>query len=100
MSDGAPDELIHQSTRLKLMAALEANPEPLDFSRLKAISGATDGNLGAHLGTLEGAGYVAVDKQAIGKRTRSLVAITPSGRAAFHRHLAYLRAIIDSASLS
>ena len=43
-----PDEIVHQSTRLKIMSALNALPrrEVLEFVRLKAISGATDGNLG------------------------------------------------------
>lgn len=95
MTDG--DEVIHQSHRLKIMAALDGEPDPLDFARLKAISGATDGNLGAHLSTLERAGYVSVSKQAVGRRTRTLVAMTADGRAAFRRHLDYLRAILDAA---
>ena len=47
----APDEIVHQSTRLKIMSALNALPrrEMLEFVRLKAITGATDGNLGSHL---------------------------------------------------
>ena len=59
-----PDEIIHQSLRLKIMAALHAEPrgEALEFSRLKAIVQATDGNLGSHLTTLEKAGYVAIAK--------------------------------------
>ncbi len=91
------DEVIHQSTRLRLMAALDgaATGEALDFPRLKKISGATDGNLGAHLATLEKAGYVAIEKLPVGKRTRTLVRITPEGRAAFARHLAFLRSIVD-----
>lgn len=95
---GVPDEIVHQSTRLQLLAALAAEPDagPLDFPRLKTITKATDGNLGAHLTTLEKAGYIAVRKEPAGKRTRTLVAITPSGRAAFHAHLAYLRAILDA----
>lgn len=52
----APDEIIHQSHRLRIMAALDVDPDSLDFSRLKSIAGATDGNLGAHLATLEKAG--------------------------------------------
>ena len=60
----APDEIIHQSTRLKIMSALNAMPRPemLEFVRLRAVAGATDGNLGAHLTTLEKAGYVKIVK--------------------------------------
>lgn len=96
-----PDEVIHQSMRLKIMAALAAEPAPgaIDFARLKTISGATDGNLGAHIVTLEGAGYVVVDKEPVGKRMRTSLRITPVGREAFAGHLAYLRRIIDEAGV-
>lgn len=95
----APDEVVHQSTRLRILAALDAEPDgaPLDFVRLKAAVEATDGNLGAHLTTLEKAGYVAQDKQPVGRRIRTLVRITPAGRAAFLGHLAFLKAIVDQA---
>ncbi|MBC9034225.1 transcriptional regulator [Sphingomonas sp. JC676] len=100
MSEG-PDEVVHQSTRLRILAALDAEPDqaPLDFSRLKSVLGTTDGNLGAHLGTLEKAGYVSVDKQAVGKRTRTLVAITAAGRTAFLSHLAFLKSIVDQSRI-
>ena len=45
-----PDEVIHQPVRLKIMAALTAlapSEEGLDFVRLKSLTGASDGNLGA-----------------------------------------------------
>jgi hypothetical protein len=80
----APDAIIRQSAPLRVMAALSALPRDdasLDFARLKALTGASDGNLGAHLGHLARAGYVAVDKRF-------------AGRAAFARHVAFLRKII------
>jgi DNA-binding MarR family transcriptional regulator len=91
-----PDEVVHQTTRLRILAALEAEPEgePLDFVRLKGVTQATDGNLGAHLATLEKAGYVAVDKQPVGKRFRTLVTLTDAGRGAFTAHLAFLKSIV------
>lgn len=94
-----PDEIIHQTIRLKIMSALNAlsDGEPLDFPRLKAIAGATDGNLGAHLATLENAGYVTIEKDFVGKKPRTQVAMTRAGRKAFARHVSYLRDVIDSA---
>lgn len=91
------DEIIHQSVRLKIMSALAApgSTEPLEFTRLKAVSGATDGNLGAHLGTLEGAGYVRLLKDFVGKRPRTRAELTPEGRSAFREHVAYLRDVFD-----
>jgi len=49
----APDETIHQPVRLRIMAALTAlrsDHEGLDFTRLKTLTGASDGNLGQTLG--------------------------------------------------
>ena len=94
---GGLDEVVHQSTRLRIMAALHALPrrEKLEFVRLKAITGATDGNLGAHLTTLERTGYVTIVKDFVGKRPRTRVAITAPGRRAFQGHVAYLRDILE-----
>jgi len=93
-----PDELIHQSLRLKIMAALHAAraEEGIEFSRLKALTGATDGNLGSHLGTLETAGYVAVAKDFVGRKPRTRVSITRAGERAFREHRDYLREVIES----
>jgi DNA-binding MarR family transcriptional regulator len=92
-----PDEIVHQSTRLKLMSVLNALPpgEGLEFKRLKAIARATDGNLGAHLATLEKAGYVEIEKDFVGKRPRTQARISRAGRRAYERHLDYLRDILD-----
>ena len=92
-----PDEIVHQSTRLKIMSALNALPrrEMLEFVRLKAITGATDGNLGGHLTTLENSGYVRIVKDFVGRKPRTRVGITAPGRRAFQDHVAYLREILE-----
>jgi len=93
----APDETIHQPVRLRIMAALtalRASDEGLDFARLKSLTGATDGNLGAHIDHLARAGYVEVAKAFVGKRPRTTVKASRAGRAAFARHVAFLREII------
>ena len=68
-----PDAIIHQPVRLKIMAALKALPasDPIEFVRLKALVNATEGNLGAHITTLEEAGYVTVEKDFVAKRPRT-----------------------------
>ena len=90
------DEIIHQPLRLKIMAALNALPDNhgMDFPRLKKLTGATDGNLGAHIETLAKAGYVGVDKAFVGKKPQTTVTATAAGRGAFARHVATLREII------
>ena len=92
-----PDEIIHQTTRLKLMSVLNAlaEGEALEFKRLKDIAQATDGNLGAHLGTLEKAGYVEIEKDFVGKRPRTRALISRAGRRAYAQHLQYLRDILE-----
>jgi DNA-binding MarR family transcriptional regulator len=92
-----PDEIIHQSLRLRIMATLNALPtsEKLEFTRLKALLKATDGNLGAHIGTLENAGYVAVEKDFVDRKPRTRVQATPAGRRAFEGHVSYLRELIE-----
>jgi len=92
-----PGEIIHQQLRLKIMATLNSLPsrDAIDFPRLKATVEATDGNLGAHLSTLEQAGYISIEKDFEGKKPRTRVAITRTGRKAFVQHVEYLRGIID-----
>lgn len=91
------NEIIHQSVRLRIMAVLNAisTGQALEFARLKSITGATDGNLGAHLDTLEKAGYISIEKRFVGKRPQTRVCATASGRRAFAEHVAYLREILD-----
>ena len=95
----APDELIHQSTRLRIAATLNALPdgEMLEFGRLKAIMNATDGNMGTHLSALEKAGYIEVVKDFVGKKPRTRVSLSPAGRMAFKLHVAFLKTLIDEA---
>lgn len=96
---GALDELIHQPLRLKIMAALWADraADPLDFARLKGVTGATDGNLGGHLAALEKAGYVEIAKDFVGKRPRTRASITTLGARSFRSHVEYLRQVVEDA---
>ncbi|MBU6463809.1 MAG: transcriptional regulator [Bradyrhizobium sp.] len=96
----ALDDVIHQHLRLRIMAALNALPSDagFEFSRLKKLTGATDGNLGAHIETLSKAGYVAVDKAFVGKKPQTTVTATAAGRSAFARHVASLQEIIAASA--
>ena len=93
-----PDEIIHQSVRLKIMAALNAagRNDWIEFTRMKSLLETTDGNLGAHLETLAKAAYIAIDKRFEGKRPQTRIKATASGRKAFAEHVAYLRSILDN----
>lgn len=93
-----PDATIHQPVRLKIMAALKALPEreQIEFVRLKSLVGATEGNLGAHLTTLEQAGYIDVEKDFDGRKPRTRVRLARTGRRAFQAYIDYLREIVDA----
>ena len=93
-----PDTTIHQPVRLKIMAALKALPdrEQIEFVRLKSLVGATEGNLGAHLNTLEQAGYIEVEKDFVAKKPRTRVRLAKAGRRALENYIAYLREIVDA----
>ena len=96
MSGG--NDIIHQAMRLKIMAALNAlapRVSAIEFTRLKTLVGATDGNLGAHLETLEKAGYVVIEKRFEDRKPQTRIRMSPAGRRAFAEHVAYLREILD-----
>ena len=89
------DELIHQPTRLRIMAFLrglgaEAQAE---FGTLQKALELTEGNLSRHLSKLENAGYVAIEKGYSGRRPRTWIQLTGTGADAFDRHLAALEAL-------
>ncbi len=95
MTEG--NSIIHQATRLKIMASLNklGSEASLDFTRLKSILETTDGNLGTHLDALDKAGYITVEKLFEGRKPRTRVKATAAGRRAFAEHVMYLRQIID-----
>jgi DNA-binding MarR family transcriptional regulator len=92
------DSIIHQPARLQIMSALCQLKacERVDFTFLKDNLGLTDGNLGAHLSTLEGKGYIAVEKEFVARRPKTFVQATAGGRQAFATHVAALQAILTS----
>ncbi len=92
--------LIHQPSRLRIMAALVALPcgDVLDFVSLKELVKLTDGNLSSHLTTLEEAGYVSVDKTFEGKKPKTRVLVTSKGREAFSRYVEELEKILKGAA--
>jgi DNA-binding MarR family transcriptional regulator len=88
--------IIHQPVRLRIMSALMAlDPgEEIDFTTVGKMLKLTDGNLGAHLLTLEEAGYIKVVKSFIERKPRTHFAATTKGRHAFEEHVAALKEIL------
>ena len=94
------NDIIHQPVRLQIMAALVSlrSSEKADFAYLKKLLKLTDGNLGAHLGKLEEAGYIKVEKTFISRKPRTFINITGKGSDAFTEHIGALKEIIESES--
>jgi DNA-binding MarR family transcriptional regulator len=90
------DAVIHLSRlRFMLMAAL-ANLECGEFTFLRDLTKATDGNLGAHLLQLRKAGYVASTRRPdAGARHVTEYSLTAKGRKAF---LEYVERIVSLAN--
>ncbi len=80
------DELIHSRIRLAVVSILSA-VEFADFRFLREKTGATDGNLGAHIGKLENAGYVSAEKLFVERKPVTRYRLTPEGKAAFQAYV-------------
>jgi DNA-binding transcriptional ArsR family regulator len=90
------DRVIHERLRLGIVSALAGVPS-LTFVELKAILGATDGNLSVHARKLEEAGYVSCTKGFDGRVPRTEFKLTEDGRRALRRYLDHLEALIAAA---
>ncbi len=87
------DRVIHERMRLGIVSALAVN-ESLGFNDLKALLGATDGNLSVHARRLEEAGYVACRKFFEGRHPRTEYRLTAAGRRALERYLDHMERLI------
>lgn len=90
---GRIDEVIHGRMRLGIMVYL-VDAETADFTELKTVLEATQGNLSVHLKKLEEAGYVAIGKSFVNNKPLTRVSITPPGRQAFRAYLEALGNLI------
>ena len=90
------DSLVHQRSRLAILSAL-ATHDQLSFNDLKAILGATDGNLSVHARKLEEAGYITCSKRFQGRVPLTEYELARKGRAALDTYLSHMEAIIEAA---
>jgi DNA-binding MarR family transcriptional regulator len=89
------DKLIHEPSRYTLMAYLYV-VEVADFLFLIRQTGMTWGNLSAHLGKLEAAGYVVIEKEFLGKKPHTIVRLTDQGRNAFEEYRGNMKRVLDN----
>lgn len=82
--------------RIMIVAALIAGTK--DFKELKAVTAATDGNLGKQLEVLESDGFITSSREMSGRRLRTRYTLTAHGRAEFEGYVALLESILKQAS--
>lgn len=92
------DPVIHQPTRLRIMAALVGLEEgsQVEFGFLLDLLGLSDGNLSTHLRKLEEAGFIATEKGFVGRMPRTWITVTTEGRGAFSGYVAALEGILGT----
>jgi len=79
------DRTIHSPARLMVMTYLYT-VESADYIFLQNLTGLTWGNLSSHLTKLESEGYIAIQKEIVGKKPHSMVCLTDMGRDAFRAY--------------
>jgi DNA-binding MarR family transcriptional regulator len=87
------DRVIHEPGRLIIVALLAA-VEECDFLYLQHETELNKGTLSSHLARLEEAGYVEIEKTYRGKVPRTLLRLTPAGRAAFENYRKKMKAAL------
>lgn len=80
--------------RLGIMSILMVN-EYADFSMLKEMLEATDGNLASHIKALEKEAYINVKKQFIGRKPNTRYMATDLGKMEFKKHIEALEKLIN-----
>jgi DNA-binding MarR family transcriptional regulator len=88
------DRVIHEKVRLAIMSLLAASPQ-LSFTEMRDTLSMTDGNLTAHVRTLQEAGYVSVTKEFQGRRPLTTYSLTAQGRKAFATYINLLEQIVQ-----
>jgi DNA-binding MarR family transcriptional regulator len=91
------DRVMHEKARLGILTSLVAHPKGLPFADLKQLCALTDGNLSRHLDVLKEAGLVEIWKGFDGRRPKTLVRLTRSGRERFTEYLAELERLVKDA---
>ena len=89
----ALDDVVHQRVRLGIMAVTH-EARRVEFGFLRETLDLTAGNLSQHLGVLEKAGLIDVEKGYEGRRPRTWISLTKAGSEALRAELASLRSLL------
>ena len=86
-------DVVHQRVRLGILT-IAHEARRVEFGFLRSQLELTAGNLSQHVGVLETAGLVEVEKGYAGKRARTWITLTRAGRAALAEEIARLKQLI------
>ena len=89
------DRLIHEPSRYNIMALLYVVARA-EFLFVQNRLRLTPGNLSAHVSKLEGAGYMVVEKEFKGKKPRTFLRLSSSGRKAFEEYRSRMREVFST----
>jgi DNA-binding MarR family transcriptional regulator len=87
-------DIVHQRVRLGILT-IAHEARRVEFSYLRTSLELTAGNLSQHLGVLEDAGFITLEKGYAGKRARTWITITRAGRAALAEEITQLKLLIS-----
>ena len=82
-------------SKLRLMIVSGLIRQPLSFTALKQLTGATDGNLSVQISKLSEAGYILVSKEFSGKKPLTTCELTQLGRDSFRQYVELLNSILE-----
>lgn len=88
------DDVVHQRVRLGILTVAH-EARRVEFGFLRTSLELSAGNLSQHLGVLENAGLVSIEKGYAGKRPRTWITLTKLGRAALAEEIAHLKLLIS-----
>ncbi len=81
-------------SKLRLMIVSGLIRQPLSFTALRQLTGATDGNLSVQISKLTDAGYIVVRKEFSGKKPLTTCELTQLGRDGFREYVELLNSIL------
>jgi DNA-binding MarR family transcriptional regulator len=87
------DDVVHQRVRLGILTIAHA-ARRVEFGYLRTQLELTGGNLSQHLGVLEAAGLVQVEKGYAGRRGRTWITLTAAGNTALAEEIGRLKLLI------
>ena len=88
------DDVVHQRVRLGILT-IAHEARRVEFGYLRSNLELTAGNLSQHLGVLENAGLITIEKGYAGKRARTWITLTRAGRIALREEITQLKLLIN-----